>query len=233
MNVATGGSDCVSPGGRSCCVPSWKPLRRPDIRQHASSIKADRQSSARALRRPVGLPPVESQRNGTHRWPINFYGYRWYDPLTGRWMSKDPIGERGGLNLYGFVRNASINHIDLLGLDVLPFTNDGITPSQDINLKWHAPPGAGDRWSPWRSQDRAEFSYGSRKVGGWWFGVVGSALGGKLSTRFLRENGPVTARRSEGFLWATFRRLFSSCQAALASLDLGMGSGSGSPAGGR
>jgi len=28
-------------------------------------------------------------------------------------------------------------------MEVLPFTNDGITPSQDINLKWHAPPGAG------------------------------------------------------------------------------------------
>ena len=35
-----------------------------------------------------------------------------------------------------------------------------------------------EKWSPWRSQGRAEISYGSRKVGGWWFGVVGSALGG-------------------------------------------------------
>ena len=27
---------------------------------------------------------------------------RWYDPETGRWLSKDPIGLRGGLNLYAF-----------------------------------------------------------------------------------------------------------------------------------
>ena len=116
VNVATGGSDCVSPDGRSCCAPPWNPLRRPVIRQHASSIKADRRSSARALRRPVGLPPVESQRNGTHRWPINFYGYRYYDPLTGRWPSRDPIGEEGGSNLYRFVGNDALNLFDGLGL---------------------------------------------------------------------------------------------------------------------
>jgi hypothetical protein len=28
---------------------------------------------------------------------------RYYNPTTGRWISRDPIGEEGGLNLYGFV----------------------------------------------------------------------------------------------------------------------------------
>jgi len=116
VNVATGGSDCVSADGHSCCVLSWNPLHRPVIRQHASSIKADRRSSARALHRPVGLPPVESQQNRPHRWPINFYGYRYLDPLTGRWMSKDPLGERGGLNLYGFVGNDGVDMGDILGM---------------------------------------------------------------------------------------------------------------------
>ncbi len=45
------------------------------------------------------------------------YGYRYYDPVTGRWPSRDPIGERGGLNLYGFVGNDGVNRWDLLGLD--------------------------------------------------------------------------------------------------------------------
>jgi RHS repeat-associated protein len=47
---------------------------------------------------------------------VSFYGYRWYDPLTGRWPSRDPIEERGGLNLYGFVENNTLNQWDLLGL---------------------------------------------------------------------------------------------------------------------
>lgn len=43
------------------------------------------------------------------------YGYRYYDSLTGRWPSRDPIEEEGGVNLYGFVGNCSNNRIDLLG----------------------------------------------------------------------------------------------------------------------
>jgi len=41
---------------------------------------------------------------------------RIYAPVTGRWMSRDPIGEIGGLHLYGFVENNPANKIDKLGL---------------------------------------------------------------------------------------------------------------------
>jgi len=43
------------------------------------------------------------------------YQRRIYDPPTGSWISRDPIEEKGGLNLYAFARNDSINHIDVLG----------------------------------------------------------------------------------------------------------------------
>jgi RHS repeat-associated protein len=43
------------------------------------------------------------------------YLYRYYDPLTGRWPSRDPIEEEGGANLYGFVGNRSVKFIDILG----------------------------------------------------------------------------------------------------------------------
>ncbi len=48
-----------------------------------------------------------------------YYGFRYYDPVTGRWPSRDPIEEEGGLNLYGFVGNDAVNSGDFLGLDVL------------------------------------------------------------------------------------------------------------------
>ena len=38
-----------------------------------------------------------------------------YDPQVGRWMSRDPIAENGGLNLYGFVGNDGVDSIDILG----------------------------------------------------------------------------------------------------------------------
>ena len=45
-----------------------------------------------------------------------YYGYRYYQPQTGRWINRDPIGERGGENLYGFVSNDPLGLIDVLGL---------------------------------------------------------------------------------------------------------------------
>jgi RHS repeat-associated protein len=45
-----------------------------------------------------------------------YYGYRYYDPETGRWPNRDPIGERGGRNLYAFVGNDPIGDYDALGL---------------------------------------------------------------------------------------------------------------------
>ena len=50
-----------------------------------------------------------------NRRAIKEYGYRYYDPATGRWPSRDPIGERGGVNLYGFVGNNGVNQFDILG----------------------------------------------------------------------------------------------------------------------
>ena len=46
-----------------------------------------------------------------------YYGFRFYDPVTQRWVNRDPIEEAGGVNLYGFVDNTPINIVDLLGLD--------------------------------------------------------------------------------------------------------------------
>ena len=45
-----------------------------------------------------------------------YYGYRYYSPELGRWISRDPLGEQGGLNLYGFVGNDPVNWADPLGL---------------------------------------------------------------------------------------------------------------------
>ena len=43
-----------------------------------------------------------------------------YQTVPGRsgWPSRDPIGERGALNLYGFVINEPLEHYDILGLNL-------------------------------------------------------------------------------------------------------------------
>lgn len=51
---------------------------------------------------------------------LYYYGYRFYDPVMGRWPSRDPIEESGGINLYGFVGNDGVNRWDYLGMAVKP-----------------------------------------------------------------------------------------------------------------
>ena len=48
-----------------------------------------------------------------------YYGYRYYASGTGRWLSRDPIEEKGGVNLYGFVANYPVNAIDKLGQSIV------------------------------------------------------------------------------------------------------------------
>jgi RHS repeat-associated protein len=45
-----------------------------------------------------------------------YYGQRYYSPSLGRFINKDPAGESGGVNLYGFCGNNGITGYDVLGL---------------------------------------------------------------------------------------------------------------------
>jgi len=51
-------------------------------------------------------------------WQSGKYDFllRWYVPDLGRWLNRDPIGENGGINLYGYVGNNPVNLVDLFGL---------------------------------------------------------------------------------------------------------------------
>ena len=49
---------------------------------------------------------------------LSEYEHRLYSPSIGRWISRDPIEESGGLNLLAFCFNNSVDYIDLLGNDV-------------------------------------------------------------------------------------------------------------------
>jgi RHS repeat-associated protein len=52
---------------------------------------------------------------------LTLYLRRAYDPSLQRFINRDPLGEDGGINLFGFVGNNPINSIDLFGLAELTF----------------------------------------------------------------------------------------------------------------
>jgi RHS repeat-associated protein len=47
---------------------------------------------------------------------LGYWGYRHYSPELGRWISRDPIGDTGGMNLYRFAVNNPVSRLDSLGL---------------------------------------------------------------------------------------------------------------------
>ena len=100
---------------------------------------------------------------------VTYYTYRYYDPKTGRWPSRDPIEEEGGLNLYGFVGNNGVNLVDLKGLTGWAFNypsdwsdnnsgpgaNDGI-PRMDDHLRGSHEPYDNLGENDWWKENQAE-----------------------------------------------------------------------------
>jgi RHS repeat-associated protein len=71
----------------------------------------------------VTVNPVESDFGFTGHQEFTFEGvellgapFRIYQPVVARWLSRDPLMETGGINLYGYVSNSPIISSDRLGL---------------------------------------------------------------------------------------------------------------------
>jgi RHS repeat-associated protein len=82
--------------------------------------------------------------------------YRVYDPDFGRWLSRDPVGEAGGLNLYRYANNDPVNFVDLDGLCPVPGTpmnnlgkSGGSRPPRPPRvLNSAGPSGQSGNWGP-------------------------------------------------------------------------------------
>jgi RHS repeat-associated protein len=49
---------------------------------------------------------------------VRYYGFRYYNPSTGRWLGRDPLEEEAGVNLYAFVQNSPVSFVDVDGRSI-------------------------------------------------------------------------------------------------------------------
>ena len=64
---------------------------------------------------------------------LYYYGFRFYSPALGRWINRDPIRERGGVNLYKSMLNNAVNLADSYGLDT-DIILTGVSMNKKINI---------------------------------------------------------------------------------------------------
>jgi RHS repeat-associated protein len=108
-----------------------------------------------------------TETSSSYEWETRFGAYRWdgetglyqvrnryLHPKLGRWITRDPIGENGGYNLYLYVGNTPNNSIDALGLQFpggvpiqVPWPTNVPPPNWPPNQPWPPPqprdPGTG------------------------------------------------------------------------------------------
>ena len=90
-------------------------------------VSTDGVFSAQYEYSPFGKPIIAQGEFFTHEFSTkpyctstesSEYQLRTYNSKRGCWLSRDSIQERGGINLFGFVKNEPTALIDLLGLDI-------------------------------------------------------------------------------------------------------------------
>ena len=127
-----------------------------------------------AARRPPAIPcpmaatksiyaPFTHTRLSSKYWDADtklaYYGYRYLSPGMGRWLSHDPIGTRGGRNLYGYTRNNPSTYWEYLGL--VAVTHDHPDPAKVASkMEGNKFFSSRDFWQPWETPD-------PMSIGGW------------------------------------------------------------------
>jgi RHS repeat-associated protein len=127
-----------------------------------------------------------TSRRFDHENGFYHYHFRKYDPVTGNWLTADPIGIAGGINLYRFVSNNPVNYRDWLGLE----PNEGEEGYDDMtNNGWGIDGEADDYGDPGYRGIEGNAS----DAEGWGLGVRGGILG--FFDRLFGRKKPIYIKR--------------------------------------
>ena len=125
---------------------------------------------------------------------LYYFGHRFYSPRIARWLTRDPIEEDGGLNLYAYCVNNPIMLSDKLGEDIYLFT--GNDSGRWLNDQLHQSVGV-DLWSKdGMKTGRTSFTFAYNGNWKWfdpsttWLGFSGFALPGYFMEGEIEERRP-------------------------------------------
>jgi RHS repeat-associated protein len=110
---------------------------------------------------------------------LGYWGYRHYSPELGRWISRDPIGERGGVNVYAYLSGDPIGRADPLGLRPIPFKFYVFIPGRLSATGWIREPGS-NTWE-YKTDQRGFGQHPTSRM--WTLGYFESTKIGKLRNR--------------------------------------------------
>ncbi|WP_157374734.1 RHS repeat-associated core domain-containing protein, partial [Burkholderia ubonensis] len=95
---------------------------------------------------------------------LHYNRYRYYDPDSGRFISKDPIGLQGGINVYQYAPNP-VQWIDPLGLtNTFPSNPDDMTKVLGVDPKIGTTPDGTPRYT-WFPNSNTRIRYESHPEG--------------------------------------------------------------------
>jgi len=90
-----------------------------DTQAVAAAYRYDAFGNLKAKSGTVDQPYLFSTKRYDIDTGLVYFGYRYYAPVIGKWITRDPIWEKGGINLYLFALNNSIMYYDDNGLEVI------------------------------------------------------------------------------------------------------------------
>jgi len=116
--------------------------------------------------------------SGAEVFPFLHVGARYYDPSSGRFLQRDPIGLGGGSNVFGYVQNRPTLAIDPAGRDIIDWIFTGY---------WNPPPGVTDEAVGEFDKSNSDRTSGTLDFGVNW--ITEGILGGSVNSLPVFDRG--------------------------------------------